>query len=74
MEGTDEPGRNCSEVLYVLNAERAREEQRLGFGEKTRGRAAAEDGDMADDASKEAPTPKKTGKGKNPANGQGKLF
>jgi hypothetical protein len=60
--------------LYVLNAERSREEQRLGLGGKKRGRAASEDSDAGDDVPKEAPVPKKPGKGKKPSDKQEKLF
>jgi hypothetical protein len=57
--------------LYVLNAERAREEQRLGLGNMKRGQAASDDG-----GAEESPAPKKkaAGKGKKPAGGQGDLF
>jgi hypothetical protein len=55
--------------LYVLNAERAREEQRLGLSSKRR-RASTSD----DDAPAEAPKAKKTAARKQPAAGQGKLF
>jgi hypothetical protein len=48
----------------VLNAERAREEQRLGLGGKKRSRTSSDDGDAADD----------TPKGKKLPKGQGKLF
>ena len=65
--------------LYVLNAERAREEERLGLGKKKRGRAASasDDGDAAEGeaAAEEAPAPRrKAAKGKKPAGGQGSLF
>ncbi|WP_437900365.1 Eco57I restriction-modification methylase domain-containing protein [Sorangium sp. So ce124] len=59
--------------LYVLNAERAREEQRLGLAGKKKGRAARDDDD-ANDAPKEVSAEKKPGKGKKPATAQGKLF
>jgi hypothetical protein len=60
--------------LYVLNAERAREEQRLGLGGK-RARAVSEDAAEADDdAPTEAPKAKKAAARKPPAAGQGKLF
>lgn len=59
--------------LYVLNAERAREEQRLGLAGKKKGRAASDDGDANEDAPKDAPA-KKPGKGKKSATTQGKLF
>ncbi|CAN5189422.1 hypothetical protein BH09MYX1_BH09MYX1_11220 [soil metagenome] len=49
--------------LYVLNTERAREEQRLGVSAK---RAPAHEGD--------APAPKKPRSGKKPPADQGKLF
>ncbi|TKC98153.1 Eco57I restriction-modification methylase domain-containing protein [Polyangium fumosum] len=59
--------------LYVLNAERAREEQRLGLAGKKKGRAPSEDADAGDEA--EAPVPKKAGKGaKTAPEKQGKLF
>nr|WP_240807473.1 DNA methyltransferase [Polyangium spumosum] len=60
--------------LYVLNAERAREEQRLGLAGKKKGRAPSEDGDADEAAPNEAPAAKKTGKGKKTSTGQGKLF
>ncbi|WP_438001482.1 DNA methyltransferase [Sorangium sp. So ce185] len=60
--------------LYVLNAERAREEQRLGLVGKKKGRAPNDDGDANDDAPQEAAAPKKPGKGKKSATTQGKLF
>ncbi|WP_437681712.1 DNA methyltransferase [Sorangium sp. So ce131] len=60
--------------LYVLNAERAREEQRLGLAGKKRGRAASEDNGTEDEAPKETPAPKKPGKGKKTSTTQGKLF
>ncbi|WP_437562981.1 type IIL restriction-modification enzyme MmeI [Sorangium sp. So ce542] len=60
--------------LYVLNAERAREEQRLGLAGKKKGRAASDDADAIEDAPQEAPAPKKLGKGKKSATTQGKLF
>ncbi|WP_437640388.1 DNA methyltransferase [Sorangium sp. So ce854] len=60
--------------LYVLNAERAREEQRLGLAGKKKGRAASDDADANDDAPQEAAAPKKPGKGKKPATAQRKLF
>jgi hypothetical protein len=61
--------------LYVLNAERAREELRLGLGGK-RSHAAAEeaDADIDTDTPAEAPKAKKTAARKQPAAGQGKLF
>jgi hypothetical protein len=61
--------------LYVLNAERAREEQRLGLAGKKRGRASSDDGDAEGESAEEAPAPKrKAAKGKKPAGGQGNLF
>jgi hypothetical protein len=60
--------------LYVLNAKRAREEQRLGLGGKKKGRAASDNGDGDEAAPKEAPTPKKATRGKKGAEKQGKLF
>jgi hypothetical protein len=60
--------------LYVLNAERAREEQRLGLGGKKKGRAVSDDGDGDEAAPKEAPAPKKATRGKKGAEKQGKLF
>ncbi|TKC95800.1 DNA methyltransferase [Polyangium fumosum] len=59
--------------LYVLNAERAREEQRLGLAGKKKGRVVREEAGAGDEA--EAPAPKKAGKGKKGAPGkQGTLF
>jgi len=60
--------------LYVLNAERAREEQRLGLAGKKKGRAASDDGDADEAAPKEATAPKKATRGKKGADKQGKLF
>ncbi|AGP36467.1 DNA methyltransferase [Sorangium cellulosum] len=60
--------------LYVLNAERAREEQRLGLAGKKKGRAASDDGDANEAAPQEPAAPKKSGKGKKSATTQGKLF
>jgi hypothetical protein len=60
--------------LYVLNAERAREEQRLGLAGKKKARASSEDGDAGAEAAEETPAAKKTGKGKKPSDKQGKLF
>ncbi|WP_437993902.1 type IIL restriction-modification enzyme MmeI [Sorangium sp. So ce145] len=60
--------------LYVLNAERAREEQRLGLAGNKKGRTVRVDGDANEDAPQEAPAPKKPGKGKKSATTQGKLF
>ncbi|TKC96501.1 hypothetical protein [Polyangium fumosum] len=58
--------------LY-LNAERAREEQRLGLAGKKKGRAVSEAAGAGDEA--EAPAPKKAGKGAKKAPGkQGTLF
>ena len=54
--------------LYVLNAERAREERRLGLGVKKRGRAAA------DEAAGEAPAPAPKGRGRKATGKQGRLF
>jgi hypothetical protein len=59
--------------LYVLNAERAREEQRLGLGGK-RARAIAEDADPDGDTPDDSPKAKKTAARKAPAASQGKLF
>jgi hypothetical protein len=62
------------ERLYVLNAERAREEQRLGLAGKKKARATSDDGDPADEAPEELAAPTKPGKGKKPSAKQGKLF
>ncbi|MFS8068880.1 MAG: hypothetical protein ACMG6S_21175, partial [Byssovorax sp.] len=59
--------------LYMLNAERAREEQRLGLCGK-RSRAVPADADAGDDTPDPAPNAKKTTARKQPAAGQGKLF
>jgi hypothetical protein len=59
--------------LYLLNAARAREEQRLGLGTKTRGRPAAA-ADPAAELDPEAPAPAKPGKAKKAPAKQGKLF
>ncbi|WP_437650443.1 type IIL restriction-modification enzyme MmeI [Sorangium sp. So ce362] len=60
--------------LYVLNAERAREEQRLGLAGKKKGRAASDDAGANEAAPQEAAAPKKPGKGKKSATAQRKLF
>ncbi|MGK3982603.1 DNA methyltransferase [Sorangium sp. So ce136] len=60
--------------LYVLNAERACEEQRLGLAGKKKGRSASDDGDASEDVPKEATIPKKPGKSKKSTATQGKLF
>jgi hypothetical protein len=59
--------------LYLLNAARAREEQRLDLGTKTRGRPAAA-ADPAAELDPEAPAPAKPGKAKKAPAKQGKLF
>jgi hypothetical protein len=59
--------------LYVLNAERANDEQRLGIVGK-RARVIADDADADANAPAEAPKAKKTTARKQPATGQGKLF
>jgi hypothetical protein len=59
--------------LYVLNAERAREEQRLGLAAKKK-TPARDDGDGEDDAAEELTAPKKTGRSGEPRARQGKLF
>ena len=56
--------------LYVLNAERAREEARLGLGGKRRSKATNESNDEGDDA----PVEKKATKGKKSGGKQGALF
>lgn len=60
--------------LYVLNAERAREEQRLGLGGKKRPRAPTDTEAPADDPPNETKAPKPAGKGRKPQKDQGKLF
>ncbi|WP_437718196.1 DNA methyltransferase [Sorangium sp. So ce448] len=60
--------------LYVLNAERAREEQRLGLAGKKKGHATSDDADANEAAPQEPSAPKKPGKGKKPATAQRKLF
>jgi hypothetical protein len=63
--------------LYVLNAERAREEERLGLAAKGGARRAAEDDDPAGgghDGSPDAAPKKKTAKKKATNKDQGKLF
>ena len=60
--------------LYVLNAERAREEQRLGLGAKKRARPTADDAPPDDDAPEQAPAPKRGGRGKKGPSPQGGLF
>jgi hypothetical protein len=63
--------------LYVLNAERAREEQRLGLGGKKRARDTIKnsDGDASASPQNEEPAPPTTGKQyKKTSKGQGELF
>jgi hypothetical protein len=60
--------------LYVLNAERAREEQRLGLSGKKKPRAAPEDADASDEPPGELAATKKTSKRSKPSTKQGKLF
>ncbi len=70
--------------LYVLNADRAREEQRLGLAGKRPRAAAAEDGDageagetgQAGEAAAKKPTARgrKPGKGKKGPGGQKEMF
>jgi N-6 DNA Methylase len=60
--------------LYVLNAERARKEQRLGLGAKKRARPTADDAPPDDDAPEQAPAPKRGGRGKKGPSPQGGLF
>ena len=59
--------------LYVLNAERAREEARLGLGGKKRSKATNDEGDEKDDAPITT-TEKKAAKGKKGGGKQGALF
>ncbi len=60
--------------LYVLNAERAREEQRLGLGGKKKAARAGDDGEEASEADTASAPTKKASKAKKPAGDQGKLF
>ena len=58
--------------LYVLNAERAREEQRLGLGAKKRARpVGGDDADAPPENAAPPPAPAKAGRGKKK---QGSLF
>lgn len=61
--------------MYVLNAERAREEERLGLGKKTgaKGVGAIADSDDGGDLGAEAAGKPARGR-KKAAKGQGKLF
>ena len=60
--------------LYLLNAERAREEQRLGLAGKKKARATSDGGDPADEAPEEPAAPKTPAKARKPSAKQGKLF
>jgi len=60
--------------LYLLNAERAREEQRLGLAGKKKACPASDHDAPADEPPEDLAAPKKPGKAKKPSAKQGKLF